>query len=50
MTKISSLDLMRSIADLNLADRANLYFKIGNFVDISFTDDEQVIIDKINDM
>ena len=38
------------VADFNLADRANLYFKVGNFVDISFTDDEQVIIDKINNI
>ena len=36
------------VADFNLADRANLYFKIGNFVDIIFTADEQVIIDKIS--
>jgi len=33
-----------NIADLNLADRANLYFKVGNFVDISFTEDEMAII------
>ena len=25
-----------SVADFNLADRANLYFKIGNFIDIPF--------------
>ena len=34
-------------SDFNLADRANLYFKIGNFVDLEFTEDEQEIIDLI---
>ena len=33
-----------SIADFNLADRANLYFKIGNFLDLSFTEEEMAII------
>ena len=38
-----------SIADLNLADRANLYFKIGNFVDIPFdTFEETLIVQKIS--
>jgi hypothetical protein len=36
-----------SVADFNLADRANLYFKIGNFVDIKFAEDEQEIINLI---
>ena len=35
------------VADFNLADRANLYFKVGNFVDIQFTEDEQEIINLI---
>ena len=39
-----------SIADLNLADRANLYFKVGNFVDISFDSEEKVLIQKIADV
>ena len=34
---------------MNLADRANLYFKIGNFVDISFDDKEQHIISMIDE-
>ena len=34
-------------SDFNLADRANLYFKIGNFVDLEFTEEEQEIIDLI---
>ena len=34
-------------SDFNLADRANLHFKIGNFVDLEFTEDEQEIIDLI---
>ena len=38
-----------NVADLNLADRANLYFKVGNFVDISFTEDETAIIRMIED-
>lgn len=38
-----------NVADLNLADRANLYFKVGNFVDISFTEEEMVIIRMIED-
>ena len=33
-----------NVADLNLADRANLYFKVGNFIDISFAEDELAII------
>jgi len=35
------------IDDFNLADRANLYFKVGNFVDISFDSEEKVLIQKI---
>ena len=34
----------------NLADRANLYFKVGNFVDITFDSEEQVLIQKIADV
>ena len=37
------------VDEMNLADRANLFFKIGNFVDISFTEEEQEIIDQIRD-
>ena len=36
-----------SVADFNLADRANLYIKVGNFVDISFDSEEQILINKI---
>ena len=35
------------VDDFNLADRANLYFKVGNFVDISFDSEEKVLIQKI---
>ena len=35
------------ISTYNLADRANLYFKIGNFLSINFTEEEQKIIDQI---
>jgi len=38
-----------SIPDLNLADRANLYFKVGNFVDIPFdTFEETLLVHKIS--
>ena len=37
------------VDEMNLADRANLFFKVGNFVDISFTEEEQEIIDQIRD-
>ena len=32
---------------MNLADKANLYFKIGSFVDINFDEKEQILITKI---
>jgi len=35
------------ISELNLADRINLYFKIGNFVDIDFTIEENLLVSKI---
>ena len=35
------------IDKMNLADRANLYFKIGNFLSLDFTVKEQEIIDQI---
>ena len=31
----------------NLADRVNLFFKIGNFVDLTFTNEEHNILDQI---
>ena len=34
---------------MNLADKANLYFKIGKFVDIDFNSQERVFIQKISD-
>ena len=34
---------------MNLADKANLYFKIGKFVDIDFNSQERVLIQKISD-
>ena len=36
-----------SVSTFNLADRANLYFKVGNFVDITFDSEEKILIDKI---
>ena len=35
------------ISTFNLADRANLHFKVGNFVDISFDSKESILIKKI---
>jgi hypothetical protein len=37
------------LSKMNLADRSNLYFKIGNFVDIEFTETEMTIIRMIGD-
>jgi hypothetical protein len=37
------------ISTYNLADRANLYFKVGNFISLDFTVEEQSIIDQIAD-
>ena len=34
------------INKMNLADKANLYFKIGSFVDIDFNSQERVLIQK----
>ncbi len=39
----------KDISDLNLADRANLYFKIGPFTNISFSTSEAEIIRLISD-
>jgi len=35
------------VSSMNLADRVNLYFKIGNFLDISFTEEEKEIVSLI---
>lgn len=37
------------ISKMNLADRANLYFKIGNYVDIKFDAEEREILQLISD-
>ena len=37
------------IDNMNLADKANLYFKIGKHLDITFTDEEKVIVEQIGD-
>ena len=36
-----------NVEEFNLADRANLHFKIGSFLPLSFKEDEQVIVDQI---
>ena len=35
------------ISKVNLADKANLYFKVGNFVNLDFTPEEKEIVDLI---
>jgi hypothetical protein len=35
------------IPNMNLADRVNLYYKIGNFVDVEFTEEEKDIVNII---
>jgi len=37
----------KDIDEMNLADRVNLYFKIGNFVDIDFSIEENLLVSKI---
>lgn len=39
----------KDISEMNLADRINLYFKIGNFIDIPFNDEEKVIVGLVSD-
>lgn len=38
-----------NVDTMNLADRVNLYFKIGNFVDINFNETEKSIITVIDE-
>ena len=38
----------RDISEFNLADKINLYFKIGNYVDIDFTIEEQLFVERVN--
>ena len=35
------------ISTMNLADRVNLYFKVGNFIDLEFNEPEQEIVNEI---
>lgn len=37
------------VSEMNLADRINLYYKIGRFVDVPFTDEELVIRQQVED-
>jgi hypothetical protein len=36
------------VTKMNLADKANLYFKIGSFIDIDFNTQEHILIEKIS--
>jgi len=38
----------KDVNDMNLADRINIHFKIGNFVDIDFNEEEQYFVNKID--
>ena len=38
----------KDVNNMNLADRINLHFKIGNFVDIDFIEEEQYFVNKID--
>jgi len=38
----------KDLSELNLADRINLYFKIGNFVDIDFSIEEMIYVNKVD--
>jgi hypothetical protein len=37
------------VSTYNLADRVNLYYKVGNFIPLSFNPEEQEIVDMIGD-
>ena len=37
------------VSEMNLADRINLYYKIGRFVDVPFTDEELIIRQQVED-
>jgi hypothetical protein len=38
----------KDISEMSLIDRVNLHFKVGNHVDLTFSPEEQVIVDKID--
>ena len=38
----------QDLKKMNLADRINLYYKIGNFVDLPFTEEEMDLVCKVN--
>ena len=38
----------QDLKTMNLADRINLYYKIGKFVDIPFTYEENVLVKRVN--
>ena len=39
----------KDVSEMNLADRINLYYKIGRFIDVPFTDEELVIRQQVED-
>lgn len=38
----------QDLKKMNLADRINLYYKIGNFIDLPFTEEEMKFVRKVN--
>ena len=39
----------KKVSECSFIDRINLYFKIGNLIDVPFTADEKVLVEKIED-
>jgi hypothetical protein len=38
------------ISSMNLADRVNLYYKIGHFIEVNFNDNEKKLVDEIGEI
>jgi hypothetical protein len=36
-----------NIDEMNLADRVNLYFKVGHFIEVNFTEEEQELVNEL---
>jgi hypothetical protein len=39
-----------NIDEMNLADRVNLYFKVGHFIDVKFTQEEQELVNELGEI
>jgi hypothetical protein len=40
----------QDISSMNLADRVNLYYKVGHFVEVNFNEEEQELVNEIGDI